>query len=148
MPVVLRFGEEMTVDKMVKNQVACHKSCYVKFSKQKLERALKKRNREATSDCSYVTQKRPRRQAMEKSACLFCQKEEGKLHEVRTLGADATIRQMARELKEQDLMARIEGGDLVALEAKYHPECYTSFRNRHRGLLRSRNLEVLLRKMK
>ena len=31
----------------------------------------------------------------------------------------------------------MEGGDLVALEAKYHLKCYTSFHNSHRGLLRN-----------
>ena len=30
-------------------------------------------------------------------------------------------------------MARIEGGDLVALEAKYHLECLTALRNRQRS---------------
>ena len=32
-----------------------------------------------------------------------------------TLGADESIRQMATELQETELMARMEGGDLIAL---------------------------------
>ena len=43
--VVLDFGEDMTVDDLVQNRGAWHKSCYVKFSKEKLERAIKERSR-------------------------------------------------------------------------------------------------------
>ena len=34
LPVVLNFGEDMTVDDLVQNREAWHKSCYVKFSKK------------------------------------------------------------------------------------------------------------------
>ena len=34
LPVVLDFGEDMTVDNLVLNQGAWHKSCYVKFNKE------------------------------------------------------------------------------------------------------------------
>ena len=34
----------MTVDELVQNRGSWHKSCYVKFSKEKLERATKKRD--------------------------------------------------------------------------------------------------------
>jgi hypothetical protein len=122
LPVALPFSEDMTVCELVKNQAAWHKSCYVKFSKEKLERATKKRERDETSaDCSSEA-KRPRRLSMIKIACLFCQQVDGHLHEVRTLGADENIRQMATELHDTELMARMEGGDLIALDAKYHLE--------------------------
>lgn len=42
LPVVLNFGEDMTVDELVQNQGEWHISCYVKFSKEKLQRATKK----------------------------------------------------------------------------------------------------------
>ena len=80
--------------------------------------------------------KRHQRQPVDKMACLFCQQQDGRLHEFRTLEADETIRQMATELQETELMARIEGGDLVALEAKYHLQCLTALRNRYRSLTR------------
>ena len=32
---------------------------------------------------------------------------------------------------------QLEGGDLIALEAKYHLTCLTKLRNRHRSLLRT-----------
>ena len=41
---------------------------------------------------------------------------------------------MATDLQETELMARIEGGDLVvALEAKYHLECLTALHNYYRS---------------
>ena len=73
---------------------------------------------------------------MIKMACLFCQQADGHLHGVRTLGADENIRQMASELHDIELMARMEGGDLVALDAKYHLECLTTLRNHYQSLLR------------
>ena len=36
------------------------------------------------------------------------------------LEADESIRQMATELQETELMARMEGSDLIALEANHH----------------------------
>ena len=40
---------------------------------------------------------------------------------------------MATDLQETELMARIEDGDLVALEAKYHLECLTALRYYYRS---------------
>ena len=68
-------------------------------------------------------------------ACLFCQQDGGslQLYQFKTLEADKTLRQMATDLQETELMARIEGGDHVALEAKYHLECLTALRNYYRS---------------
>lgn len=84
--------------------------------------------------------KQPRRQSMDKMACLFCHQEDGHLHEFRTLGTDETIRQMAIELQETELMARMGGGDLIALEAKYHLQCLTALR--YRSLIRQQEQKV------
>ena len=43
---------------------------------------------------------------------------------------------MAKDLRDASLLARIEGGDLIALEAKYHLSCLATFRNRHRSHIR------------
>ena len=41
---------------------------------------------------------------------------------------------MAKNLQDAaSLLARIEGGDLIALEAKYHLSCLATFRNHHRS---------------
>ena len=68
-------------------------------------------------------------------ACLFWQQDGGslQLHQFKTLEADKTLRQMATDLQKTELMARIEGGDHVALEAKYHLECLTALHNYYRS---------------
>ena len=43
---------------------------------------------------------------------------------------------MATELQETGLMARMDGDDLIALEAKYHLQCLAALRNRYRSLVR------------
>lgn len=142
LPAVLNFGEEITVGDLIQNRGAWHKSCYIKFSKEKLKRAIKKRDRDDATESSSSGKKRLRRQSMDKKACLFCLREDGHLHEFRTLGANDSIKQMAMELQETELMARMEGGDLIALEAKYHLQCLTELRNRYRSLVRKHEQEA------
>ena len=76
-----------------------------------------------------------------KCPVCFVQQGHGHLHEFRTLGTDETIRQMTKALKETELLATLEGGNLIALDAKYHLQCLTSLRNRYRSLLRQREQE-------
>lgn len=47
------------------------------------------------------------------------------------------MRRMATDLQDTALLTRIEGGDLTALEAKYHLACLAGLRNRHRSLLQA-----------
>lgn len=97
MPIELTFGEDMTVSELVRNRGEWHKSCHLKV--HKLERATVKRCREDDIESSNCGKKRPRRQSMDKMACLFCNQDDGHLHEFRTLGTDESIRQMATELQ-------------------------------------------------
>ena len=39
---------------------------------------------------------------------------------------------MTKDLQDASLLARIEGGDLIALEAKYHLSCLAIFHSHHR----------------
>lgn len=81
-------------------------------------------------------EKRSRREASDKMACLLCRGSDGLLREFRTLTADTSIRKMATQLKATQLLAALEGGDLIAIDAKYHLQCYTALRNRYRSHLR------------
>ena len=67
--------------------------------------------------------------------CIFCVSgvEGGELHNFTTLEADRNFRLMATELQDFQLLSRISGGDLIAIEAKYHFTCLTSIRNRYRS---------------
>ena len=49
---------------------------------------------------------------------------------------------MAVALQDTELMARMEGGDLIALEAKYHLLCLTALRNCYRSLVRKNEQEA------
>ena len=76
-----------------------------------------------------------KRQAIDMDVCLFCQKgnEEDDLHQVLTFDADTNIRTMITELQDTILLSRIDGGDLIAKETKYHLKCLVNLRNRFRS---------------
>ncbi|XP_046544723.1 uncharacterized protein LOC124254923 [Haliotis rubra] len=46
---------------------------------------------------------------------------------------------MATDIQDTDLLSRIAGGDLVAIEAMYHNACLRIYKNRHRALIREQN---------
>ena len=68
--------------------------------------------------------------------CIFCADASGRLHQFRTLQSDTIVQSMAKDLQDASLLAKIEGGDLIALEAKYHLSCSAELRNRHRSYFR------------
>ena len=47
-----------------------------------------------------------------------------------TFGLDARVRQCALQLQDQNLLAKLSAGDLIAMEAKYHSQCLVSLYNR------------------
>ena len=47
------------------------------------------------------------------------------------MSLDKELRQMATEMQDTSLISRISGGDLVAIEAKYHRSCLTAYKNRY-----------------
>ena len=138
MPVPLCFGEDVDVDQLIKNEAKWHKSCHLKFSVSKLDRAKKRKRDELPDNSGPVNMRRQRlyRQPLARNKCIFCEKYDGQLHEFQTLDANDNVRRMARDLQDTALLTRIEGGDLAALEAKYHLSCLAGLRNRHRSLLR------------
>ena len=82
--------------------------------------------------------KRPKRKVSDYTVCIFCENRGKELHEVATFSnVDETVRRMATELKDTDLLAKLAGGDMVAIEAKYHTNCMVSLRNRCRSFVRS-----------
>jgi hypothetical protein len=118
LPAELYFGSDETVDNFASHSASWHKSCHLKFNNSKLAKAKKKREHNPDDE-----EKRPsKRKALNVQKCLFCKKgeEENVLHEVSTFDADKNIRNMITELNDTQLMTRIVGGDLIAMEAKYH----------------------------
>ena len=84
----------------------------------RLERAKRKRLRNGDEHAG-IKRARPQRLSPEKNVCIFCGDESGLLHEFRTLEADSRVRSMATDLQDTALLAKIEGGDLIALSAAY-----------------------------
>ena len=116
-----------------------HKSCHVKFSSQKVQRAISKREREGSSKRSPNVEKRHRHESVMTDACLFCQEENGMF---KTTDANDNVKQMAVDLQDVVLLTRMEGGsDLFALILKYHSECLTAIRNHHRSFKRQNKQE-------
>ena len=91
LPVAFNFGEDTTTSHLVNNKALWHKSCHNKFSKDKIERLMSKRDKEEASKTGGYVVKQNRRQSMEKMACLFCQQEGGNLHEFKTLEANKSV---------------------------------------------------------
>jgi len=65
---VLNFGEDMTVSGLIQNQAVWHKSCHIKFNNDKVDRALRKRDRDETAEISESGMKRNRQQSMDNMA--------------------------------------------------------------------------------
>ena len=128
LPVPLPFDEASNVEQFARHRAQWHKSCHFKFGADKLERA-RKRARASFSETCAAAEKRQRREPLDNSACLFCGKSDGRLHNYESLDADENLKVKATELGDTELSSRLAGGDVIALEAKYHLTCLTGFRN-------------------
>ena len=150
MPVqidVTRLDHGNGVESTFKEQNAkWHKSCYLKFGKSKLERAKerKRKSNEEATNSKWIFTRSSTGEAhtyipvdSKSPVCFFCSKPETneKLHEVSTFQVDFRVRKCAHELQDEDLLAKLSAGDLIALEAKYHTRCLTNLYNRARGMV-------------
>ena len=147
LPTKLSFPCDYSAGDLATHNASWHKPCHLKYNNSKLAKA-KKRSVSITSSDDLRTPQR-KRQAMEVNSCLFCEKgqEEGDLHQVLTFDADSNIRTMITELQDTCLLTRIDGGDLIAKESKYHLNCLTALRNRYRSNVRRLNQEGEKRRM-
>ena len=76
--------------------------------------------------------------------CVFCDEKVGVLHSFSTMEADRNLRRIVTDLQDFELLAKISGGDLIAIEAKYHMNCLTNLRNMHRSFQRKMKSAELL----
>ena len=66
--------------------------------------------------------------------CFFCEKgtdKDNPLHHVSSYDMDTGLKNMVSELQDTQLLARIVGSDLMAMDATYHLTCLTHLRNRY-----------------
>ena len=107
-------------DSFASHSASWHKSYHLKFNNSKLSKAIRKKDGQSDEPEQRQSTKH---QALDLQKCLFCG-EEGKesdvLHAESTFDADKNILAMITELDDAQLLKRIVGGDLMAMEAKYH----------------------------
>ena len=70
---------------------------------------------------------------------ILWRKNQEELHDYSTENAELSLRTMASDMNDHDLLTKLSGGDFVATEAKYHFPCITKYRNRYRSYLREKN---------
>jgi len=58
-----------------------------------------------------------------KTLFFVCETKGGELREAMTMNVNKRINECARTLNDGKILAKLSGGDVVALELKYHPAC-------------------------
>ncbi len=145
LPVNVDNGEQGTALAFVENNASWHKQCHQKFNNSKLERVkqrLQKRKRSSEEGNSTSACRSKHKPSEVHRLCIFCSNlTSEELHEFTTFNIDKkTIRDMASEMWDSELLIRLAGGiDLVAAEKKYHLSCLTKYRNRYRSFVRSQS---------
>jgi len=133
LPTELYFGNDETASSFASHSASWHKSCHLKFNNSKLAKAKEKANPDDSRGRKLM-----KRRALDVQKCFLCEGglDQGVLHEVSTFDTDKNILTMITELNYTMLIARRVGGDLIAMEAKYHLPCLVKLRNLHRSLTR------------
>jgi len=145
LPASICIDDDVTANDLNVHCAKWHKNCHLLFAKSKLLRAeeinARKRNVDHSGDGASTVQRKSKRVSvpdkLKCDTCIFCKKSDGVLHSCATLELDKTLREQAQALQDTDLLATIAGGDLVAIEAKYHKQCMDAFRIRYRSYKRS-----------
>jgi len=123
------------------NNARYHKTCKLRYNKTKLHRAEKRhlaigvdeeekvasRKRTRSLSCSSSTETKP-------EECFFCGEAPGTagLHEAATFQLDSRVRSCALIVDDMELLTKLNAGDMVAQEAKYHRNCLLNLYNRAR----------------
>ena len=150
LPIDLVLPQDVTKEELLSNDASWHHSCHQKFTFSRLERVKDRKQKEVDSSGSV---RRSKRRSIEtsKNFCLFCGiSTSEKLTEYSTNNAEANLRRMATDLDDTDILTKISGGDLVAIEAKYPFTCLSTYRNRYRAFARAqeKNLSSDLQRAK
>ena len=127
---ILKLPSHITAITLYQNNAKWHKSCRLRFSDTKVEALLKlkqKMNEESGETEEIQTPKRPRLTEFDNQKCIFCQKSTAEhLQAITTNGFGDLHKNMATEMNDTIMLLRLDKGDLVAAEGKYHRSCNTS----------------------
>ena len=139
LPVNLESSSVYNVETFIEKKAKWHHSCYQKFINSRLQRAKDRKRKPGANDDNVRCSKR---QSIETNMalCIFCgEKNQEELHDYSTENAELSLRTMASDMNDDDLLTKLSGGDFVAIEAKYHFPCITKYRNRYRSYLPEKN---------
>ena len=108
--------------------VKYHRICYQNYTSknnQSYRQNIDLNQSDSTDTHDYLT--RSGAVPMDASKCLFCsclkKRSDHNLVQISTFHIQDTIRNAAKELEDQNLLAKVLGNDLIAREAKYHKNC-------------------------
>ena len=108
-----------------------HKTCSLKFNKQALQRVSRKQTKQKSQNVG--TSGVQTRSAFSHTTALylrfFCNEPAGttNLHKASTHKLDMKVQRCALQLEDRKLLAKLSAGDMIALEAKYHRNCLTTY---------------------
>ena len=113
---------------LYEHSAAWHKSCRNKIGNDKLQRASKRKTEESHNPSPVKTRRSSsehQQQTQAKDVCIFCDNPAGSvgLHKASTFEVEFKVRTCATELCDTKLLAKLAGGDMVAIDAQYHAKC-------------------------
>jgi len=81
-----------------------------------------------------------KRQSPQCQLCLFCEEiDTGKLYEYTSVHTDKALTRRATEMLDTEILAKISGYDLVAIEVKYHVSCLLQYWNKYQSFLQQQH---------
>ena len=131
---------------LIANNAQYHKTCSLRYNKTKLDRAEKRHLKIGEADEVEEAADRKRTRSLSRPSstelkqhevkCFFCGEAPGSagLHEAATFQLDSRVRSCAMILGDMDLLTKLNAGDMVAQDAKYHRNCLVNLYNRVRKI--------------
>ena len=126
-----------------------HKSCMSAYNKQKLERKRKLsqvksldpafHNEEDNESEVFDSEakRRSTRRSEEKlthsEKCFLCGEFSKDMHRCQTFERNQKVRDIATEMGNNQMLAKLSQGDMVAVDAKYHLRCLVDYKNKYRS---------------
>uniref|UniRef100_UPI00358E794D uncharacterized protein isoform X2 n=1 Tax=Myxine glutinosa TaxID=7769 RepID=UPI00358E794D len=136
---------------LAKHSAQWHSSCHLKCSSSRLarlQRAAIPPCESDTQDCPYTRRQFSRKDLPSQGdVCFFCDEvatERASLHDAMMPKLTYRVKQCALKLQDQELIAKLSSGDLVAQDAKYHAPCLVKLYNaasRKTAVVRQRNTD-------
>ena len=126
-----------------------HKSCMSVYNKQKFERKRKipqaksldpSFHNEEDSESEVFdseAKRRSTRRSEEKPThsekCFFCGEFSKDIHRCQTLELNQKVRDITTEMGDNQMLAKLSQGDIVAVDAKYYLRCLVDYKNKYRS---------------